>query len=311
VKLWTSSRQFLGIALRAVHLRPTYEPWHERARESKRTTSYPLLSGDTFRTLASVKVETPRRLEALLDGSLMIAPDSVLFAKADIGHIVAEAIPPEIAQTCTLLVGNGDFTPKQNLAMEGQKFRRVFATNWLEEMDIVQPLPLGIDNAWRRGSKYVETFINSFLNLDNLRSSKDRTIDLLLCFNDSTNLDHRRSARIAASSFGGSMKSITGLTFSAYHDLLTKSLFVVSPPGVGHDCFRTWEAIYAGAIPIVQRSSWAFDHLQLPVLVSKNWEDTFQLIQENPKELYEEILQRLPNRAHADDIIRSIDLQQE
>lgn len=36
---------------------------------------------------------------------------------------------------------------------------------------------------------------------------------------------------------------------------LGNSRFVVSPPGNGIDCHRTWEALALGAIPIVQNSS--------------------------------------------------------
>eukprot|EP00796_Vickermania_ingenoplastis_P005782 gene5782-4133_t len=37
-----------------------------------------------------------------------------------------------------------------------------------------------------------------------------------------------------------------------FYEQSTKSVFVVSPPGKGFECFRTWEALALGAIPIVQ-----------------------------------------------------------
>ena len=37
----------------------------------------------------------------------------------------------------------------------------------------------------------------------------------------------------------------------AYRQLLLRSKYVLSPPGNGPDCHRTWESIYLGAIPIV------------------------------------------------------------
>jgi hypothetical protein len=53
----------------------------------------------------------------------------------------------------------------------------------------------------------------------------------------------------------------------------TEYAFVVSPPGEGLDCHRTWEAICLGCIPIL--ISTPLDDLfeGLPVLIVKSWED--------------------------------------
>lgn len=40
-----------------------------------------------------------------------------------------------------------------------------------------------------------------------------------------------------------------------YYEIIANSKFVVSPPGNGMDCHRTWEALALGAIPVVQNSS--------------------------------------------------------
>ncbi len=52
---------------------------------------------------------------------------------------------------------------------------------------------------------------------------------------------------------------------------LKKSHFVLSPTGNGLDCFRTWEAMLMGSIPIVQTSK--LDPLleDLPVLIVDDW----------------------------------------
>lgn len=55
---------------------------------------------------------------------------------------------------------------------------------------------------------------------------------------------------------------------------LGRSRFVLSPPGLGYDCYRTYEAMAMGAIPIVKRQSPATDHLeQMPVLLIDEWSD--------------------------------------
>jgi len=47
--------------------------------------------------------------------------------------------------------------------------------------------------------------------------------------------------------------------------------FVLSPPGKGLDCHRTWEALLMGAIPIVESSSLNPIYEGLPVLVIEDW----------------------------------------
>ena len=60
----------------------------------------------------------------------------------------------------------------------------------------------------------------------------------------------------------------------AYFAELGRSQFVVSPPGLGWDCYRTYEALAMGAIPIVRRQdpiSAVVDGL--PVVVVEDWAD--------------------------------------
>jgi hypothetical protein len=61
--------------------------------------------------------------------------------------------------------------------------------------------------------------------------------------------------------------------------MLSNSQFVLSPPGNGADCHRTWEAIYLGAIPIVHKDFWPFNNLELPVLVIDDWFSVPEMIQ--------------------------------
>jgi hypothetical protein len=52
-----------------------------------------------------------------------------------------------------------------------------------------------------------------------------------------------------------------------------RSRFVFSPPGVGVDCGRTWEALYLGSIPIVLSSPINSIFQNLPVLIVNNYEE--------------------------------------
>ena len=60
-------------------------------------------------------------------------------------------------------------------------------------------------------------------------------------------------------------------TYAAH---LGRAKFVLSPPGHGWDCYRTYEAMAMGAIPIVKRQPPMSNHLEaLPVLLVDHWSD--------------------------------------
>lgn len=61
-------------------------------------------------------------------------------------------------------------------------------------------------------------------------------------------------------------------TIHQYLSEVSNTKFVLSPPGWGIDCFRTWESILFGAIPIVAYSKTLqglYD--ESPVYVKYNW----------------------------------------
>jgi hypothetical protein len=63
------------------------------------------------------------------------------------------------------------------------------------------------------------------------------------------------------------------LTPRQYRKLVSQSKYVISPPGNGPDCHRTWEALYLGATPIVKRSHWPFNKYKLPVAIVDSWDE--------------------------------------
>ena len=58
-----------------------------------------------------------------------------------------------------------------------------------------------------------------------------------------------------------------------YWAFTADSMFVISPPGTGLDCFRTWEALALGAIPIKMRSTFDRTFAKLPVLLVDSMRD--------------------------------------
>ncbi|KAJ3227138.1 hypothetical protein HDU81_006887 [Chytriomyces hyalinus] len=74
-------------------------------------------------------------------------------------------------------------------------------------------------------------------------------------------------------------KGVKKLEF--YRDTLSKALFVLSPPGAGPDCYRTYEALFLGAYPIVKTSELDVLFKDLPVLIVDEWRDiTVELLEQ-------------------------------
>lgn len=89
-------------------------------------------------------------------------------------------------------------------------------------------------------------------------------------------------------------------TMDCYYWEMKKSKFVLSPSGLGVDCYRTWEALYLGAIPVIERVSendgW-FDNTlaNLPIA----WVDDFTSV--TPaflQETYDRMIHRTPPTAY-------------
>ncbi|CAF0922304.1 unnamed protein product [Didymodactylos carnosus] len=73
-----------------------------------------------------------------------------------------------------------------------------------------------------------------------------------------------------------------------YYQEIGRSKFVLSPPGVGLDCYRTWETLYLNSIPIVQSTTIDSIFDKLPVLIVRNYSST-QLTPEFLEHTYTEM----------------------
>jgi hypothetical protein len=58
-----------------------------------------------------------------------------------------------------------------------------------------------------------------------------------------------------------------------YYSQIASHRFVLSPEGNGIDCYRTWEALYLGAVPIVMVSSSMSAFRDLPILFTEDYSE--------------------------------------
>lgn len=64
--------------------------------------------------------------------------------------------------------------------------------------------------------------------------------------------------------------------FGDYLKDLTEAVFVISPPGNGIDCHRTWEALLLGCYPVVKKTTLSPLYEGLPVVVVDDWSEVTQ-----------------------------------
>jgi hypothetical protein len=63
---------------------------------------------------------------------------------------------------------------------------------------------------------------------------------------------------------------------ASYYKEVARHKFVLSPEGLGADCYRHWECLYLGAIPIVQASPAMAPFSDLPILFTEDFSEIDQ-----------------------------------
>lgn len=143
-----------------------------------------------------------------------------------------------------------------------------FAQNVVYGGDFVVPLPIGMErpgiaqsgniNVLRQQWSRPRVFKNwAYLNLNyNTNSGVRLPIIHLLC-NKSFITYRCLTDRIS---------------FPEFINEMYQHPFVVSPPGNGLDCIRTWEALYIGVIPILLKSYMEKEFSDLPILFVEKYD---------------------------------------
>lgn len=141
--------------------------------------------------------------------------------------------------------------------LDGTRVDRWFAVQVNTTHPKLEAMPIGIDG---RDLEHMP-----------VRTDEARTVALYL------NFLPRNPERIAVRRHFGSLPWVStrwNLPMAEYFADLQRARFVLSPPGRGWDCYRTYEALAMGAIPIVRRQPPISDVVRgLPVLMVDDWND--------------------------------------
>lgn len=233
----------------------------------QRASSYPYISGDTFRAWCDHIFDETK--VPFLPETVGLA--DTIFVKADMLEQFFAHMHKRIKNNYILVTHNSSYSVPRGYArwLDDPKIIAWFGQNIDRKHPKLFALPLGLENArWPRGN------IRSIkLIQEKLPIKKDK----LLYLNVSVNTNPKKRKPLVEffkdASFCYNTKNRTHKQF--LQDLAT-SFFVASPQGRGIDCHRTWEALYCNAIPIVTHST--IDELfeGLPVLIINNWQEITQ-----------------------------------
>ena len=236
-----------------------------------RPASFPFISGDTFRSMADVVIDetgvtgtwrpggtafcAPKYVPTLLDLTLSGTPGA------------------DAAMSMSLILHNGDVVPDvETYGILTRIFRQVLSVNVSAEVEElgVLPIPIGLENLhWSRNG------LLGYFDQPHLTSIRvpaaDREISVLASFRSSTNPELREPLRELAL-HSDVIWHEPSTDPAPYFSLVRQATFVLSPPGNGPDCHRTWESIYLGAIPVLRAGTLSPQLArQLPVLEIDDW----------------------------------------
>jgi hypothetical protein len=255
-----------------------------------RSSSYPFISGDSFLHLATCRILSncsDAELEAtFIELEKCTNNRKVLFVEAsyfeqdrnfdNFGKLVL-LCTKKLRSSTNIVIHNGDVIPNtEQFAFITQHFDSVFSVNANSELSGVVPLPIGLENRHHRRNGIGREFNIGNGNIFRVNVKKDSTNRTFSSFSLSTNFKERSELLKLLEKYGFDYVTPT-LEPRSYRREVLRSQFVLSPPGNGIDCHRTWEAIYLGAIPVVLKTC-LHKYLvnSFPIYPTDTWENFLQ-----------------------------------
>lgn len=144
------------------------------------------------------------------------------------------------------------------------------SVNWLGSSNVCQPLPIGIPPESYVGE--LGKIITSSIFASKRNDSRKIEHTYYLNFDITTNIILRKKALSIFHNRKDVFFPTRRLSISQHLEAVRASKYVLSPPGAGPDCYRTWEALYLGSTPVVLKQYWPFANFELPVLAVDSYE---------------------------------------
>ena len=254
--------------------------------KQSRLSSFPFVSGDGFRMMCDLIVESSEDIKNL-EKNITIhfkknIEINIFISLAFVENpLVRDNLIREIekinffdSRKVKIIFHNGDKVPDIDFFNQLHKYARLYSVNVNNSFDSVCGIPIGIENYHHMSNGLMKDFV-AYKHCKIERLTRD--IAVLGSFNVKTNLSERMIVKNSMLNFGFEIHG-SNLSHEKYLNYLQRSLFIVSPPGNGPDCHRTWEALLMGAVPVIRSSTLSKNIVEsTPILEVENWDDFFSL----------------------------------
>lgn len=186
----------------------------------------------------------------------------IFFTKMDWIKYFINKILPLIDKPFILVTHNSDYSSgKQGQIIKHPKLIKWFGQNMEKISDKTEGLPIGLENQmWKRTN----------FNIIEQNKSVPKTNLLYLNFSLKTN---KSRVGVMNKLLGKGFRRNGSLPWNEYMRELASYKFAISPKGNGVDCHRTWEALYLGVIPIVEKSDHMSYFKDLPILFVDDYDE--------------------------------------
>jgi len=251
------------------------ETWSFRLSVSNRKLMQDaLISSDFYlRKCENLRPQNLEEFERLLnDYRSTQQPLSVFLNGSNAEKIFAQNISYAPLKDISIYIHSDDRIPSAELMEKMTRHGfKLYSVNWIGDLEFCTPIPIGIPPG--SFNNFHGTYI--YDNIVENAKINERIVKFpfYLNFDLTTNIIQRKLALENFAPLDDTFIPKRRLSHQEHLKAISESQYVVSPPGAGADCYRTWEAIYLGAIPIVLEEYWPFKHLDLPVLVVKSYAD--------------------------------------
>lgn len=282
-----------------------------------RPSSYPLISGDTFRAIADHIIDETKQSFHPAN----VKYGDIIFLKTDYVADFFSKFHALIPHQYILITHNSDFSPIYHTAhshpWKGLDFSRYLDDSKLivwfaQNIDFIHEkliaIPIGIANSYNTYGN-IHIFLNA---LKNIALLEDRFPKIYINFSLGTNQSERKPAydyfKTKSFAYVAQFKPV-----DQYLEEMKQYRFVVNPPGNGLDCHRVWEALLLGCIPIIKHSSLDSMFENLPVILINDWtEVTEEFLEIKYQEIMKNCDMYNKNKIYADywiDLIKSYKLK--
>ena len=187
--------------------------------------------------------------------------NKIIFCKTDFVHNLFELLKDNNFSH-TLITHHSDYSIDETYySKKPTCIKKWLCINPAIFNDTIIPLPLGVKT--HKGAYLEPQYRSEWFseNVNNLRANEKS--DAIFCNWNCTNKNRH-----------GIIENLRHLNlsinenqpFEQYIQSMSKCKFVISPPGNGIDCHRTWEALYVGSMPIVLKNKIYDNWIDLPIM---------------------------------------------